>query len=163
MTFPSASLSAVSLLTAAALAAGGSSRTLTHADAISSLRAVGVTKTYTIGWPSWAAGATINVTDGPIAAQPLIVRVFPSAEAARRWMAKFPVPSPDMVHLLIPKAGGYLPDRLVCNVLVGSTILPWLDTAHPTTTERRQLGQLLTKIAAAQTRVVEYLRRGCAR
>ena len=159
-------LPAVSLLSVAALAVGAASPPLTYQDAMSALRAVGVTKVFTVGTVSDPAGKTIIVTDGAATAQVLRVRVFPSAKAVRSWVAKNPPAPAALVRRFLPHAGAYagtyLPRRIVCNVLVASGILPYLTTNHPTAAERRKLDQVLAKIAATQARVVQYLHRRCA-
>jgi hypothetical protein len=150
----------VSLMSAATLGVATHGHTLSYADARSALRAVGVTKVFTIGGFD-ATGETITVTGGPIAAQPLIVRVFSNAKALHSFMRKYPPPPTAVLHAVFPHAGGYLPTRIVCNAFVSSTILPYLNTSHPTARDRRLLGELLAKIAADQARVVQNLQHRC--
>jgi hypothetical protein len=134
---------------------------LSYADARSALRAVGVTKVFTMGGVD-ATGETITVTGGPVAAQPLIVRVFSSAKALHSFMREEPPPSAALLHAVLPHAGGYLPTRIVCNAFVTSTILPYLNTSHPSVRDRRLLDGLLAKIAADQARVVRDLQHSCS-
>lgn len=155
------SLPVASIISAATVAVGSSGHTLTYAQARASLRTVGVTKVFHFGSPSDSAGEIVTVTDGPIAASPLILRVFPSAKALRNFVAENPPPPAAALRLVDPHARGYLPTKFVCNVLVGSTILPWLNTDHPTAVERTQLRRVLLKIADAQARVVRYLQARC--
>ena len=154
-----ASLALAISLAATGASAGGSERTLSVADAMSALHSVGVTKTFTV---SRAGRTLILVTGGGIAVQPLIVNVFPSARAARSYMAAYPPPPPAIIHIVVPGEGQGLPRKLVCNVMVSSTVLPALNVAHPTIAERRVLEQFLAKVRAAQARVVANLRQRCA-
>jgi hypothetical protein len=159
---PGISLFVVSLVSGAMVGVAPHGHTLSYADARSALRAVGVTQVFTIGSTTDEAGETISVIGGPVAAQPLIVRVFPNATGLHRFLVKFPTPAPALLHAVLPHAGGYLPTRIVCNAFVSSTVLPYLNTSHPTARDRRLLRVVLTKIAADQTRVVRDLRHRCS-
>ena len=155
--------SRVSLAVAAAAigVAATNSGKLSVADAMSALRAVGMTKAFTVGSPSEAAGETILVTDGRVAVQPLIVRVFPSASGARSFMAKYPPPPPKLTKIVLPGEGPGLARVFVCNVMVGSTVLPTSSGTHATPAQLRVLQRYLAMVRAARASVVGYLRRRC--
>jgi hypothetical protein len=155
---------ASSLLAASIAGAGGaanaaSARTLTVADAMSALRAVGVTKTFTAPSATW--GPLILVTGGRASAQPLIVHVFPSAQVAQRYNKAYPPPPAALFHSIVPGPDKFLPRVYACNVTVASLQLPWLRSAHPSLAQRRSLARLIDAIRAAQTRVIAILRRRC--
>ena len=174
-TIPRMGFPSVSWLLAASIAAAGvsaptaaaaPSRTLSLADAMSALRAVGATKTFTAPSAKW--GPLILVTGGSPYAEQLIVHVFPSVRVGRVFNKDYPPPSTALVQAIRTALPGsirgpykFLPRVFACNVTVASGQLPWFRSAHPSTAQRRQLGALLSKIRATQNRVVDYLRRRC--
>ena len=169
MGFRASSLLAASTAVAAlgaAVPTAVADRTLTVADVMPALRAVGATKTFTAPSARW--GPLILVTGGSPYAEQLIVHVFPSARVGDAYNKAYPPPPSALVNALralTPKLiqGPYkfLPRVFACNVMVGSEQLPWFRSANPSAAQRRELARLLAKIRATQTQVVETLRRRC--
>ena len=158
---------------AAAVAAVGvvassaaSTRTLTVADALSALKGVGATKTFTVASAKW--GPLILVTGGSPYVAELIVHVFPSAAVGRAYNKFSPPPPSALTKALRTKVPGliqgpykFLPRIFACNVVVSSEQLPWFSSRHPTAAQRRQLARVLEKIRTTQTQVIDRLRRRC--
>lgn len=99
------------------------------------------------------------VTAGAAAAQPLTVHVFPKANMIRSFLREYPPIPKSVAQRIVGVPVGYLPNRVVCNALVSSSLLP--SAAHPGAAERRALQELNAKTAADQTHVVAYLQRRC--
>jgi hypothetical protein len=158
--YGASSLLAASIAAAGVAANATSDRTLTVGDAMSALRALGVTKTFTAPSATW--GPLILITGGRTPATWLIVHVFPSAQVAQRYNKAYPpLPASAFIHQLVPGPYEFLPRVYACNVTVASQQLPWLRSPHPSLAQRRSLARLIDEIRAAQTRVIKILRHRC--
>jgi hypothetical protein len=151
----------VSLLTTSATAQSGS-RKLTLKDAVAALHAIGVTKTFIASPPASSSphwGPLVMVTGGAAPAQPLTVHVFPNADMIRSFLKAYPPIPKSVAQQILGVPIGYLPNRVVCNALVSSSLLP--SASRPTAAERHALQALNANTAADQSRVVAYLQRRC--